>query len=387
MKKIFNLENLIYVTILALPLYLFRFSLVGIPSNVFEILALVCVIWFLIQTRSFKIALRDYKTYFIPIGVIMVGLLVSTLLNESYRIGFGIIKGWFVVPMLFAWVAVETLKVKEILRALYAGSFLIAAVSLIYFLSGILTYDGRLEAIYNSPNFLAMYLAPAIIIGIFLWVENKKLYSFSLAIIVLAFYLTHSYAAWIAIFLAMVAGLFFGKNILLKQKILWLTLAVAVAFVLFQIGTDKMTNVLEGKERSSLSSRLMIWSAAGKMIQDNPVWGIGPGNFQDKYLEYQKYFPLYLEWAVPQPHNIFLAFWLQAGFLGLAGFLSLLFLWFRNLWLENKKEAHIISGLIIAYILLHGLVDTTYFKNDLAVVFWLVFFVGIKKPRSGERGF
>ena len=27
--------------------------------------------------------------------------------------------------------------------------------------------------------------------------------------------------------------------------------------------------------------------------------------------EYQKHFPPYLEWAVPQPHNLYLAFWLQ----------------------------------------------------------------------------
>lgn len=28
---------------------------------------------------------------------------------------------------------------------------------------------------------------------------------------------------------------------------------------------------------------------------------------------------------------------------------------------------------IMFYFLLHGLVDTTYFKNDLAVIFWLNF--------------
>lgn len=382
MKKIFNLGNLVYLSILMLPFYLLKISFFEIPSNVFEALAFFCLIWFLIQSRSFKIALSDYRTYFMPIGVIMAGLLLSTLFNGSYRIGFGIIKGWFVIPLLFAWVAVETLKAKEIFRALYTSSFMVAVVSLLYFILGRITYDGRLEAIYNSPNYLAMYLAPAIIIGVFLWVEHKKLYAFSLGVIIFAFYLTYSYAAWMAAFLAIAGSLFFGKNILSKQKAWWMILAVAIIFIAFQIGTDKMTSILRGEERSSLSSRLMIWSAAGKMVQENPVWGIGPGNFQDKYLEYQKYFPPYLEWAVPQPHNIFLAFWLQAGFLGLAGFVSLLFLWLKELWMGNKKEIQMISGSIVVYVLLHGLVDTTYFKNDLAVVFWLIFFVAIKKPRS-----
>ena len=387
MEKIFNLGNLVYLSILMLPFYLLKVSFFGIPSNAFEVLAFFCLIWFLIQSRSFKIALSDYRTYFIPIGVIMVGLLFSTLFNGSYRIGFGIIKGWFAIPLLFAWVAVETLKAKEIFRALYASSFVVTVVSLLHFILGRITYDGRLEAIYNSPNYLAMYLAPAVVIGIWFWTDNKKYYNLSLVLIVFSLYLTFSYATWMAVFLAIAAGFVFEKREFFRNKKIALILVLILAAFLFQLGTSKMDSLLKMEERSSFSSRIMIWSSAAKIISDNPIWGIGPGNFQNKYLEYQKHFPPYLEWAVPQPHNIFLAFWLQAGFLGLAGFVSLLFLWFKELWRGSKREIQMISGSIMIYILLHGLVDTTYFKNDLAVVFWLIFFVAIKKPRSQEQGF
>lgn len=380
MKKLFNLENLVYVSVLAMPLYLLRFSFFGIPTNAFEILALACVIWFFSQSRSFKIALRDYKAYWMPICLIMIGLVVSTLLNDEYKIGLGIIKGWFVVPLIFAWVAVETLSSKKIFEAIYQSVFVVACVGLGYFFLGELTYDERLQAFYSSPNFLAMYLAPAIIIGARLWEENKKYYAVSLGIIIISLYLTFSYTAWAAVSLAIMAGFVFEKRAFFKYKKITVILALILAVFLFQLGTSKMDSFLQMEERSSLSSRMMIWKAAEKIVEDNWLWGIGPGNFQAKYLEYQKYFPPYLEWAVPQPHNIFLAFWLQAGLIGLAGFLVLLFLWFRNIWIGNKQEVQIISGLIIAYILLHGLFDTTYLKNDLAVVFWLVVFVGIKKP-------
>jgi len=37
------------------------------------------------------------------------------------------------------------------------------------------------------------------------------------------------------------------------------------------------------------------------------------------------------------------------------------------------------------YILLHGLIDTTYFKNDLAVVFWLAVALGISLPNVERK--
>jgi len=54
------------------------------------------------------------------------------------------------------------------------------------------------------------------------------------------------------------------------------------------MGSDKMQNLMHMDSRSSLASRVMIWHSAGKIIVDNPIMGIGPGNFQNKYLEYQK---------------------------------------------------------------------------------------------------
>ena len=160
---------------------------------------------------------------------------------------------------------------------------------------------------------------------------------------------------------------------------------IMMVFFFLQRNTDKFDRAINLKERSSVSSRLMIWRSALKIGLDNPIIGIGPGNFQSKYLEYQKYFPPYLEWAVPQPHNLLIAFWLQTGIIGLCGFLALLGVWLKTIaGMEKRNQVEYICLGIIIYILVHGMADTTYFKNDLAVVFWLTIF-SIKNAPLGRR--
>ena len=82
------------------------------------------------------------------------------------------------------------------------------------------------------------------------------------------------------------------------------------------------------------------------------------------------------------PHNIFLNFWSELGLFGL-----LLFVWLiaKYLFISAKltitlghrqdHKKYLALGLMTAMvaILIHGLVDVPYFKNDLAVMFWLFF--------------
>lgn len=380
MKKFFSLQNLIYFSIIAIPAYAIKFYVIGLPTNVFEVLVFLVVMIFFIKKKNFKLIFSGCKPYFLPVAMILVGLVASTLLNEDYRSGFGAIKSWFIFPLLFPLVALAEIKsesYKKIYKAIYFSSFLASCVAITYFFLDKITFDGRLQAFYNSPNFLAMYIAPAVLIGVALFHENRKLYGISLAVILAVLYLTFSYASWAALILASVA-LFFSR----KGKFWKPMAALFVILLIFagvQLSSKKMTSLIHLEQRSSAASRIIIWSSASRIIKDNWLFGIGPNQFQNKYLEYQKYFPPYLEWSAPQPHNLFLAFWLQAGIIGLLGFLALIIVWFKNVLIMNKNAAISISISIMIYILAHGLLDTTYFKPDLAVIFWLNFFIAIKK--------
>lgn len=80
------------------------------------------------------------------------------------------------------------------------------------------------------------------------------------------------------------------------------------------------------------------------------------------------------------PHNIILNFWTE---LGLAGLLLFVWIVLRFYYLGFKiyfkieslnKNGFILAGVITAMtaMIIHGLVDVPYFKNDLSVIFWIL---------------
>ncbi|MFH0969724.1 MAG: O-antigen ligase family protein [Patescibacteria group bacterium] len=370
-------KNLILATVFLIPSYLVKFSIFGIPTNVLEILIYLTFISYLFEKPhiSWKELYKNYKVYIFPIALIFLGLILSTLINQNYREGFGIIKGWFFDPLLFSFVLINTVKnkkdIENIEKSFYLSAFLVGIAALQYFFFGNLTYDGRLSSFYSSPNYLAMFLAPAVFIGACFLKTKKFIMIFPAAIIIFVIYLTYSYATWTAIILSLLIVAFITKNI--SKKFILISLTIILIAFLIQTNNPKLKDIFS--ERSSLNSRSMIWKSSVLMIKNNFIFGIGPGNFQNKYLEYQKYFPPYLEWAVPEPHNLYLAFWLESGLIGLISFISLIYIWLKKM-LKNSHFTAVPFGIIL-YILIHGIADTTYWKNDLSLIFWIFFSLGL----------
>jgi len=459
------------IIIFLLPLYLVKIKIFFVPFNILELMIwLVFGVW-LIRKKYLNISrfarsgiarqISKYPNIILPSLLILIGAILSTLFSSDINVSAGILKGWFLAPMAFALMVCAEAKdeksVKRLLGALFVSSAIVAVIALFYWIFGKTTFDGRLSAFYLSPNHLAMYLAPGLLIGVGLFglkspltppKGGEKLLPFracsvldtgegclpattsvacragggfknimilsGLIFISAVFYLTYSYAAWIAV-LIVVSGqwLVISDKKNAKKLLVFGLVFVVLSVVLFlsQFGGEKMNNLLNS-ERSSWQSRLMIWKAALEIIKDHPVFGIGPGMFGEYYLKYQSRFSVpYLEWAAPQPHNIFLAFWLETGLLGFFGFLWLLLAFFKGILkqakvtfsccgtprpaassdsprYENATPACftvILAGLMI-YILLHGLVDTTYFKNDLATIFWLVIALSVCLSQKTVHG-
>ena len=385
--------------LLLLPSYLIKIYVKGLPFTVLELLILALVlVWFAKEVKEksilAKARLLGLAGFWLPILLILVGAIISTVFSADFRTSAGIFKAWFLEPVIFGLILFDAIKKKKqfinICLALVVSGTAVAAISLVYWVLGDLTFDGRLRAFYQSPNHLAMFLAPCLILGVGLWSEIKESWrKFLLAGLSLmsgVIYLAGSYAAWLAIFVSFFIFSFVWWRLkkISGQKtfIIWGILAsLILCFVFLQMDSTKWNNMFSS--RSSWQSRLAIWQTSVKIISDHWLLGIGPGLFQKYYLAYQKYFPPYLEWAAPQPHNLFLAFWLQAGLLGLVGFLWLVINFFKSLLNLDVKKLPLALMLmaVMIYILAHGVLDTTYWKNDLSLIFWAVIFLSYRVVR------
>ncbi len=117
-------------------------------------------------------------------------------------------------------------------------------------------------------------------------------------------------------------------------------IALAVVLVLLLLAglliwTGGLDREVLSEAPKSLQYRLEYWQGTWGVIQDHPVFGIGPGNFRQHYLKHK--LPGSSE-EILDPHNLFLDAWSQGGLLALFGVLTLIAVWVRYCFARPEPE-------------------------------------------------
>lgn len=121
-------------------------------------------------------------------------------------------------------------------------------------------------------------------------------------------------------------------------------------------------------EKSSIA-RISLWKTAGSEIKDSPLLGKGVNGFSDNWYVYNT--DAGLE-HYNFPHNIFLNFWVDLGLFGMLSMVSILILSAWRGYIGRKNVFKFGLLLFILALISHGLIDIPYLKNDLALIFWLI---------------
>lgn len=387
--------RLVAIFPLVFPLYLFRGNFLGIPVTLPEVLLGFMFLYFLFREKP---NFREFLVW--PVLMIIVAAIISVIISPALAAfvdgsaflgqerAMGIFKGWIFFPIVYFFMARFYFREKPglILSALRAlaisGLFLSFYALYQVFTQNFITADMRASGPFESANYLALYLGPIIVFCITALFKKEAGFfdriflGFSLIICGLALYFTKSYAAWISVFAAIFVGtLFIIRNQSKNVRVIFLvSFALGVVLLFYsQMDTEKFQQFIDFSSRSSSTVRLQVYEIAWALIKENPVFGIGLGQFehvyQTKAVEILGHTPF--EWVMIHPHNVFLAFWLNLGILGLSGFLWLSYK--ALLWLyERDTKERALAALMLVGILVHGLFDTPIFKNDLAFEFWLI---------------
>lgn len=383
---------------------------------------------FFMKKKTLKsVFLSKFKTFFLPMFLFVIassiGLIVSYMNGET-RLALGIFKGWIVMPAIYGTMLVLTfdaLEDKKKLVYAYMFSALFLSIWALYqvMTKNFITIDGRASGPFESANYLALYLGP-IVCGAFItfWqrVENKifaigglvvkrgiiskflgkffgsknekndydyAYFTFEVVVFVLAalaLMYSRSYGGMIGvvsgIFVYAVYEIFFSEykkfygSLFKKLMVVLAGIILIVTAMYSQVGTQKAKDFLQFEKQSSSSVRLQVWTVAGHLITEHPVFGIGLGGFESAYslratpiLGVPPY-----EKTMLHPHNLILATLLNAGILGVVALIWLFVSVFSRVKRKDRFVIMAISMFIV--IIVHGLFDMPFWKNDLALIWW-----------------
>ena len=178
---------------------------------------------------------------------------------------------------------------------------------------------------------------------------------------------------------------FYKKIFLLLSSI---TTLVATIFVLMTSSLKaRILSIFAMRSDSSNSFRFNVYNSCIEMFKDNWLLGIGLGNqnFREIYGLYMK-----TGFDALSAYNIYLEIAVESGIFALLAFLGfitcIIIKAIKFINKENRFEAIYISIALIsiAGMLIHGIVDTVFFRPQIQFIFWIM--IGIIRVLTAPKG-
>jgi putative inorganic carbon (hco3(-)) transporter len=369
-----------------MPLYVVRWHAGPLPTTLLENFVFITVLLYLITLWRYREPLPMRTSYAIPILVFLVAGAIGVVVAPDHRAALGIYRAFLLEPIAIFYVAIAVLRSAADLKPLLVAGALSASL---FSLAVIVTFAGVLISGHlnpNSapgvfginPNAVALYLGPiaAVAAGFVLFAGDRR--SRWMALAVLAFVVpalacTLSRGAFLAGAVLAVVAVFSVPNMRLRLGLLATAIVGGLALSRVPFVATRLAHQLD-PHQSTLVLREAIWSVTLRMLRDHPIFGAGISGYQTVMAHYRTR-NLHPE---PYAHNIFLTTWSEVGLVGLLAFTVILFglLWraWRNFGSANDLYRPLLWGVFGAWVVfvVHGLVDSPYWKNDLSLEFWIL---------------
>lgn len=384
--------------------------------------------------RSYALGTDDKRRIAYPFGIEIVLLLVISLfavgINGFGTQAFGIWKAYFFEPALLYLVVLNVIGrsgrplPKQLAMVIWPLALSALAVSLFavyqkftgHFIANPLwaaPATRRVVSIFGYPNAVGLYVESIVFLslGFLLFARqceggaicrrNRLTLALTIALSLFAIIFAKSVGASLGV----VAG-FITFTLLYSRRSRIVTLAILAIAVIAVTGYQPLRQ--RAAKYATLNDfsgqvRKAQWRETWTMLQDKNRWltGAGLDNYQAAIAPYHQPGIFVKDFDDPDaqrklvfneayrtahwqpleiykyPHNIVLNFWTELGLAGLVLFIWLIGKFFYY-GFGSLKSASVVRpqalGLVAAMvaIIVHGLVDVPYFKNDLAVIFWLL---------------
>jgi O-antigen ligase len=431
MNKLLNW--LIILLPLALPLYVVRFNIGPLPTTLLEVYVLALMVtWLLSRVNSgqwsetdkspspspssqFPVPISHIRSslfeirssigkWFWPLIVWLVVTLIAVFVAQDAWAAFGHWRAFMLEPVIVFVALIDSLAgrphgvartMERLLQAVAMATILLGVYAAFQYITGWgipSPWDAeagrRATGVFGYPNGLSLFIVP---FGVVSWMRlaDAWLSDHMGSPLQLLMYGSASALALVATVLAKSMGgiLAFGVGVVLtliilkKTRVIGIVLTVlgvlGAGLVAWQIyGTELHPQTIEDNLAStkkwSSSVRVIIWQESWEIIKDNPILGTGLRSYKTAVIPYHQ--ATWME-IFPHPHNIFLMLWIETGLAGLLAFIWLIVTWVavvKGQKINDKSYERLIWIVPLIAILVHGMVDMPYFKNDLAIQFFLL---------------
>ncbi|MFZ1042460.1 MAG: O-antigen ligase family protein [Anaerolineales bacterium] len=382
----------------------------GLPSLAQPLITLLIVV-ILTRTLVFQDRSQGWITPFILMGAYTllgslalfyasdVGQAIASLLVYLKDVIIGLVVIFYIQnakslrlavwALLAAGILMGTISVFQVFTGtyskLYAGFGQVANLS---------ASDFRLAGVLNDPNFYAQIMVVLVPIALERFLDEKPailrfLAGWALIVCTVTILYTYSRGSFIALGIVALLVILQQRRRPLAPVLLLLTLG----FILFQFLPQQYTQristllqVLPGANNSatldaSIQARSLTDIVGWTMFTDNPIFGVGIGNFNSRYLQYALQLGVGQNVETQSAHNLYLQVAAERGIVGFLSFVAILYFSFttlaqaRSLFLkQNLTEfANLSTALGIGLI---GYLVAALFLHD-AYIRYLWLLVGI----------
>jgi O-antigen ligase len=304
----------------------------------------------------------------------------------------------YLLPVLLCMALVSLLmdfKYKSRFENILVISFsVLAAMTILQFMFGFLPgaaqdFMGRAVWPYIDPfsemkpesaNWLAFIYAPMALLGIMKVKDGNRWMLVPSLILFVGLLLSESYGGILTLLILVFVYLFVHVSKKAKYGLITTSLLAMIVLIVTQYNTPKFQALIGNYHMpNSIERRAQIYEYSWKAMHDSFVPGIGLANYQSDFRERQH---IYLEESIPElelpphPHNLIFNFWSDLGLFGLLAILGIYVFAIWNLFKRNW------SYLLIAYPLVHGMIDTPYILEETTMMFWILLSLSIVGARK-----
>lgn len=382
------------LTLFLLPTYTIKYNIFGFHTNILMLwifflwfYTLVWLIKFGLLKDFFKSFLHEKKSVLVLIGLFFICSVISLIVGKINEVKIGYWLVLFLQPLslyfIFKFVAT---KKESFLEFFLKSIYLFIGITGVYAVYQFITLHGlpsvwwgnklepkRAISVFIHPNFYALFITP--LLGFLLpdlvrKIKNKLINFWVILWMfgIIGLLLSMSRAGWLGLTTGFII---YGLKVSEKKiRLVLFSIFAIVAITIFITPNLRWRLLGPFYGEKSANSRIQLWSMGANTIKQSPIFGLGLTGFSNNWPVLNK------DHKLPDshnfPHNIFLNFWLETGILGLISFFGLVFILIKNGFIEKIKPYSLNISLFLIILIVQGLIDNPYFKNDLAVLFWLI---------------